>query len=120
MEYKGYSASILFDGDAEVLHGTVLHIRDTVTFEAESVADLKREFHASVDDYLAFCADRGEEPDRPFSGRFVLRLDPEVHRAVATLAELRGVSLNTWVTEAIQHRMGASTERTARRWVRAT
>ncbi len=110
MEYRGYTASVIFDGESEVLHGTILHIRDTVTFEAESVAGLRTEFQASVDDYLAFCAERGEEPDRPFSGRFVLRLEPEMHRSAATMAELKGMSLNLWVVDAIRRSLDAASE----------
>jgi hypothetical protein len=72
MEYKGYTAEISFDEKAEMLHGRVRHIRDVVTFEADSVEGLRREFRKSVDDYLEFCADLGLEPERAFSGRFLL------------------------------------------------
>jgi predicted HicB family RNase H-like nuclease len=96
MEYKGYTAKIELDADAGTFHGYVLHLREVVTFEGRSVRELKKAFAASVDDYLEFCAARNEEPEKPFSGNFVLRVDPAVHRRVAIAASLAGMSLNAW------------------------
>jgi predicted HicB family RNase H-like nuclease len=101
MEYKGYIARVEFDDGAETFHGRVMHLRDVITFEADSVAGLKREFRTSVDGYLDFCRERGEEPERPFSGKFIVRLDPDLHRAAALAAEREGRSLNRWVAAAI-------------------
>ena len=110
-KYKGYTASIDFDADEMVLHGRLDNIRDVITFHATSVEELQREFEAAVDDYLAFCAERNEEPEKPFSGRFVLRLDPQMHRKAALAADRSGVSLNTWVgiavAEALDRQNGA-------------
>ena len=108
MEHMGYTAKISFDEKAEVFHGQVQHIRDVVTFEADTVEGLRREFRTSVEDYLEFCAELGQEPERPFSGRFVLRLDPELHRDATAAAESQGISLNAWVTGAVQERLGAT------------
>lgn len=94
MSYKGYAAQVEFDPEDKVLHGRVIGIRDVVTFEADSAAKVEKAFRASVDDYLAFCAERGESPDQPASGRFVLRVAPELHSRAAVLAEARGTSLN--------------------------
>jgi predicted HicB family RNase H-like nuclease len=82
MEYKGYIGKVDFDDEAGIFHGEVVNIRDVVTFQGQSVAELKKAFHESVDDYLAFCSERGEAPDRPFSGQFVTRISPELHRQV--------------------------------------
>ena len=65
MEYRGYRATVAFDDDAGLFHGEVAGTRDVITFEGESVHDLKREFAASVDSYLAFCEERGRAPDMP-------------------------------------------------------
>ena len=105
MEYKGYSAHVEFDPEAEVMHGEVANISDVVTFQATSVDDLKREFKASVDDYLEYCAQQGREPARPYSGRFVVRMPPELHRAVTESARRRGQSLNGWVVAACEERL---------------
>jgi len=102
LEYKGYNALVRFDADAGILHGEVLHLRDVVTFQGKTVDEVVQAFHDSVDDYLDFCAERGEEPDKPYSGRFVLRMDPETHRKLATKAADAGTSLNSYVTEKLQ------------------
>jgi predicted HicB family RNase H-like nuclease len=70
MEYKGYVGKVEFDDDVGVFHGEVMNTRDVITFQGTSAAELKTAFQDSVDDYLAFCAERGEEPDKPFSGQF--------------------------------------------------
>ena len=102
MEYKGYIGKVDFDDEAGIFHGDVVNIRDVVTFRGQSVADLKKAFHESVDDYLAFCSERGEAPDRPFSGQFVTRISPELHRQVNLAAAVSGKSLNAWVAEQLQ------------------
>ena len=73
MEHKGYLGRVEFDAESELFHGEVVGTRDVITFQGKSVDELKTAFRDSVDDYLAFCKERGEEPDRPFSGRFVIR-----------------------------------------------
>jgi predicted HicB family RNase H-like nuclease len=102
MEYKGYIGKVEFDDEAGIFHGEVINTRDVVTFQGQSVADLKKAFKESVEDYLAFCASRGEEPDKPFSGQFMTRIPPELHRQVNLAASLSGKSLNAWVCEQLQ------------------
>ena len=99
MEYKGYMGHVEFDDEAGIFHGEVINTRDVVTFQGRSVKELKKAFRGSVDDYLAFCAERGEAPDKPFSGQFVARISPELHRKVSLAASVSGKSLNTWVAE---------------------
>ena len=107
MEYKGYTAVVRFRPDDEIFHGTVINVTDSVHFEGKSVNELKRAFKESVDYYLAFCKKRGEEPDKPYSGKLSLRLDPNIHRKVALAAKLQGESVNAFIThtlsDAIQH-----------------
>jgi predicted HicB family RNase H-like nuclease len=111
MEYKGYLGKVEFDDEAGVFHGEVSNTRDVITFQGKSVAELKQAFHDSVDDYLAFCAARGEEPDKPCSGQFVTRISPELHRKVNLAALLSGKSLNAWVSE----QLSSAVARTAAR-----
>jgi predicted HicB family RNase H-like nuclease len=80
MKYKGYEASIQFNEDANIFHGEVINTRDVITFQGTSVKELKKAFENSVEDYLAFCKERGEEPDKPFSGNLVVRTRPDLHR----------------------------------------
>ena len=102
MEYQGYIGKVEFDAEAGVFHGDVINTRDVITFQGESVAELKQAFRDSVDDYLAFCQDRGEAPDKPFSGQFMTRIPPELHRRVSEAAAVAGKSLNGWVTEQLE------------------
>jgi predicted HicB family RNase H-like nuclease len=102
MEYKGYIGVVEFDDEAGVFHGEVINTRDVITFEGASVRELKKAFRDSVDDYLAFCAQRGEQPDKPYSGQFVTRISPELHRELNLAASHRGMSLNAWVAEQLQ------------------
>lgn len=102
MSYKNYQAVVAYDEDADLFHGEVVDLRDVITFQGKSVAELKKALADSVDDYLAFCKERGEEPEKPFSGQFVVRIDPPLHRAVATAAKLAGLSLNRWVAMTLE------------------
>ena len=102
MEYKGYTARVVFDADAGVLFGEVEGLRDVVTFEATNVEELQVAFRESVNDYLAMCAERGEEPERPYSGKFLLRVDPRLHREIAMAAASSGKSLNAFAAELLQ------------------
>lgn len=102
IEYKGYTGFIEVDAEAGILFGHVLYTRDVITFEAESVAQVIEEFRTSVDDYLALCKEEGREPDRPFSGKFHLRMDPDLHRDITLAAERAGKSLNAWIAETLR------------------
>ena len=108
MEYKGYLGRVEYDDEAGVFHGEVINLRDVVTFQGETVQELRRAFQESVDDYLAFCIERNEEPERPYSGTFTIRVPPELHRDAALQARLRNKSLNSWVAELLAE---AATER---------
>jgi predicted HicB family RNase H-like nuclease len=97
MKYKGYEGSITFDEDAEIFHGEVINTRDVITFQGRSVTELKRAFKESVEDYLEFCAKKGEKPEKPFSGNLVIRIDPELHRKLAIQAKKKKQSLNAYI-----------------------
>lgn len=102
MEYKGYTARVEFDADASVMFGEVEGLRDVVTFEATDVKQLERAFHDSVDDYLEMCERRGRGPEKPYSGKFLVRVDPKLHRDIAMAAARAGKSLNAFVGEAVR------------------
>lgn len=102
MNYKGYSARVEFDDETMIFHGEVIGIRDVVTFQGKSVKEIEKAFHDSVDDYLDLCKERGETPDKPFSGRFVVRVSPEIHRKVYVSAKKSGQSINAWLNKNLQ------------------
>jgi len=110
MEYKGYFAKVEFDDEASIFHGEVINLRDVITFQGQAVDELRQAFRASVDDYLEFCVERGEDPEKPYSGKFVIRVEPELHKTVAILARKGGKSLNAWVHDALISALGQWSE----------
>lgn len=101
LAYKGYAAHVEYDPEGRILYGRVLDLRDIITFQSESVAEIEGEFHTSVDEYLAFCNEQGIEPAKPFSGKLILRIPPETHRAAMRAAVREHKSLNAWLTDVV-------------------
>ncbi len=101
MQYKGYLARIEFDEEANIFHGEVINIRDVITFQGKSVEELKKTFEESIEDYLEFCAQRNEKPEKPFSGRFTVRLSPEQHRKIIFAAEKAGKQVDSWIADVL-------------------
>ncbi len=101
IEYKGYVGAVDYDAEIEQMHGTVINTRDVITFYGSSVDELRQEMAASVDAYLAHCAESGKEPDKPFSGKILVRTSSELHRAIATAAVRESKSTNAWIVEAL-------------------
>ena len=101
LTYQGYSARIEFSSEDECFIGQLAGIKDTIGFHGETVSELKQAFEEAVDDYLATCEKVGKSPQKPYSGKLMLRLRPELHAAVATAAELSGQSINQWASEAL-------------------
>ena len=102
MEYKGYIGKVELNEEAGILHGEVINVRDVITFQGRTVKEIRKAFRESVEDYLEFCAERGESPEKPFSGRFVVRLPADLHREAYVRAKLEDKSLNSWVKEVLQ------------------
>jgi predicted HicB family RNase H-like nuclease len=100
LEYKGYFGTV--EADDGIFLGRVTGLRDVITFEGATFAEVEQAFRDSIDDYLAFCAERGEPPDRPYSGKIPLRVSPEAHRRAALRAEAEGISLNQWIARRIE------------------
>jgi len=102
MKHKGYTGTVAFDEEAEIFHGEVEGLRDVVTFQGTTVEEIKRAFRESVEDYLAFCAERGESPERPASGKFVLRVPSSTHRFLIAEAKRQKKSLNAYILDRLQ------------------
>ncbi len=103
MEYKGYNAGpIDFDPEDNAFSGTVAGLRDVIHFEGSTARELKKAFRESIDSYLQFCAEKGQQPDRPFNGKILLRTDPELHRKAALRAAVEGISLSRWISRQIE------------------
>ncbi len=98
--YRGYAAYIEYSDEDQCLIGHIAGIDDIVGFHGESVAELRAALEEAVDDYLEVCEKLGRAPQKPYSGKLMLRVPPEVHAAVAVAAEVSGKSINQWATEA--------------------
>ena len=103
LNYKGFVGIVAFDPDDLILTGRVAGINDVVGFHGRNGQDVVAAFHEAVDDYIETCAKMGKEPERPYSGKVMLRVDPGVHARAALAAELAGKSLNQFGEGALQH-----------------
>ena len=102
IEYRGYKGVLEFDPEIDAFHGTVVNTNDVVTFYGASAMELREEMKKSIEEYLAFCREQGREPEKPFSGKLMIRTSPELHRRVALEAARRRKSMNTWVREVLE------------------
>ena len=106
IEYKGYVAKVVFAHSADAFHGQVVNTGPypIVTFETTTASALRKEFHRSIDEYLAICEEEGIEPKKPCSGKLNLRLGSELHAAVAMAAADEGVSINSWIVNTVRQK----------------
>jgi len=102
LKYKGYSGDVEYDDAAKIFHGEVLDTKDVITFQGKSVSEIEKSFRESIDDYLELCKERGEESDKPFSGKFVLRIPSELHHKIYLNARRKGKSINNWIIEILR------------------
>ena len=114
MKYKGYHGHINYDEEAKIFHGEVIGLRDVITFQGISVEELEQAFRDSVDEYLNFCIELGRAPEKPFSGKLMVRLPPEIHERAAYEAKCSGLSLNAWIKQTIQQTINAKSIATPR------
>lgn len=105
MTYKGYLGSVAFSERDNVFYGKIEGINGLVNFEGESVKELTNAFHEAVDDYLAYCADEGIEPDKSYSGVLNVRLTPAIHRQIAILARQAGMTLNAFIKDTLEKKI---------------
>lgn len=102
MEIDGHKAVVSFDPDIGMFRGSFLGLSGGADFYAKDVNSLQKEGRKSLQIYLEVCAENGIEPFREFSGRFNVRLAPEIHEAAVVAAASENKSLNEWVAEAIE------------------
>jgi predicted HicB family RNase H-like nuclease len=102
LKYKGYVGIVQFDDEAMIFHGDVIGLRDVITFQGTTPEEIKTEFKTSIDGYLDWCKELGQEPDKPFSGNIHLRMSPDLHSLLAGAAKSLGISLNNYINEALE------------------
>lgn len=101
VRYKGYYSVVRYDAENNVLYGKIEDIDDLVTFECNEINKVKEEFKKAVDDYLEMCREIGKNPDKTYNGQFNVRIPPELHKKISYKASVKGISLNSYVTQAI-------------------
>jgi predicted HicB family RNase H-like nuclease len=106
MKYKGYLGHVVYDDEAKIFHGEVVGIKDTITFQGDSVNELEQSFKDSINDYLAFCKERGENPDKPYSGKFNLRISPSLHAKLSIIAKENKESINSYIAHTLERAVG--------------
>lgn len=106
LKYKNYVGVVQFDDEAMIFHGEVMGLRDVITFRGTTPEEIKKEFEASIDGYLEWCKELGQEPEKPFSGNIHLRLRPDLHAKLAADAKYRGISLNHYINQTLQQAVG--------------
>lgn len=99
MKYKGYVGRVEYDSEAQIFHGEVVGLKDIITFQGTNAKEVEQAFEDSVNDYLEWCKERGEKPEKTFSGKLNLRMSPDLHAYLALEAAQRGVSLNELITQ---------------------
>ena len=102
IEYKGYVGAFEFDAELETFHGTIVNTNDVISFYGASVAELREEMQRSVEEYLSFCREQHKEPEKPFSGKMMIRTSPALHRRVALEASRRRLSMNAFLQEVLE------------------
>ena len=103
MNYKGYTARVEYDERDNIFAGRILGIRNIISFHGETVAQLRTEFEHAIKDYLDDCKEQGVQPEKPASGKLLLRVPPEIHGRAIVAAQAAGKSLNQWATEVLKH-----------------
>ena len=106
LNFEGYIANITIDAEAGVIHGEVINTRDVLTFSVEKATDIMKEFEETIQDYRNWCAEDGVSPEKPLSGNLSLRMSPEIHRAAWSASVMAGCSLNNWIVESVECRLG--------------
>jgi len=102
MTIDGYDAVIQYDPDIKLFRGEFIGLNGGADFYAKSVEGLEKEGRKSLKVFLEMCAEKGIEPRKSFSGKFVVRVTPNLHQRVTEAAAAAGVSLNQWVQSALE------------------
>jgi len=101
MNYKGYIGNVVYDDEAKIFHGDIINTNDVITFQGTSVDEIEQAFKESIDDYINWCKEEGCSPEKPYSGKFNLRISPELHREIAIASSKNNLSLNKFVEKAL-------------------
>ena len=99
LEYKGYIGSVEFSNEDNCLFGKVLGIRSLISYEGQSVQELKKSFEYMLDEYLADCKAENIEPEKPYKGSLNVRIGSDTHRILALQAQAKNITINSYIKE---------------------
>lgn len=102
MKYKGYIGKVEYDSEAKLFHGEVIGLKDVITFQGTNSEELETAFCDSIDDYLIWCKERGEKPEKTYSGNVRVRMDADLHAYLVFEASKQNVSLNDLINEKLR------------------
>ncbi len=102
MKYKGYLGEVAYDAEAKIFHGEIIGLKDVITFQGTTVGKLEKAFRNSINDYLAWCKERDEKPEKTFSGNIRIRISPTLHAELAQDAAMQKMSLNSLIANQLQ------------------
>ena len=105
LEYKGYTGSIEYSKEDDLLYGKVFGVKGLISYEGNTGKELEGDFKEAIDTYLADCKNEGIKPEKPFKGSFNVRVSPVLHQKAALLAMKHKTSLNSFVAESIRERV---------------
>lgn len=103
LTYKDFIGSVEISLEDNILYGKILYINGLITYEANTLDELKTEFESAVDDYIEFCQEQGLDAYKSFNGKFNVRITPELHKKATLLATKKGITLNAFVSQAIEN-----------------
>ena len=107
MKYKGYTGSVDYSEEDNCLYGAVLGMsHDAITYEGKDVDELRKDFEGAVDDYIESCKAQGRAPRKPYSGNLNVRLTPEIHSRIATIAQQTGTTINNYIRQTLAKAVG--------------
>lgn len=107
MEYKGYNGTVEYSSEDNVLFGKVIGVKSLISYEGESVAQLREDFECAVDEYLEMCEERNVEPEKTYKGSLNVRILPETHKKAALIAYSEHISLNQFIEAAVNEKIMA-------------
>ena len=108
IEYKDYVGSVEFSQEDELFYGKIQGIRALISYEGTNAAELIKDFHAAVDDYLELCQKEGKEPEKAYKGSFNIRVSPDLHKRIAVYAMEHDITLNSFVEQSVEKQLATA------------
>ena len=107
MEYKGYNGTVNYSPDDNILFGKVIGIRSFISYEGQSVDELRADFEGAVDEYLEMCAEKGVEHEKTYKGCVNVRFKPLTHKKACIIAEAEHISLNQFIEKSVEEKIAS-------------